>query len=54
MDEINCGIIGSNLEDISLIEMVLKSINNENLFKYYKIFQPKIKRLFLDDIDVIP
>ena len=24
-----------------------------DLFKYFRIFQPKIKRLFLDDIDVI-
>ena len=54
MDKINCGIIGPNLEDISLIEMVLKSIDNDGSFlNITRIFQPKIKRLFLDDIDVI-
>ena len=54
MDRINCGIIGPNLEDISLIEMVLKSIDNDGSFlNITKVFQPKIKRLFLDDIDVI-
>ena len=54
MDKINCGIIGPNLEDISLIEMVLKSIDNDGSFlNMTKIFQSKIKRLFLDDIDVI-
>ena len=54
MDKINCGIIGPNLEDISLIEMVLKSIDNDGSFlNITKVFQPKIKRLFLDDMDVI-
>ena len=47
MDKINCGIIGPNLEDISLIEMVLKSIDNDGSFlNITRIFQPKIKRLF--------
>ena len=46
--------IGPNQEDISLIEMVLKSIDTEGSFlNITRIFQPKIKRLFLDDIDVI-
>ena len=54
MDKINVGIIGPNLEDISLIEMVLKSIDSDGSFlNVTKIFQSKIKRLFLDDIDVI-
>ena len=54
MDKINCSIIGPNQEDISLIEMVLKSIDTEGSFlNITRIFQPKIKRLFLDDIDVI-
>ena len=54
MDEINCGIIGPNLEDISLIETVLKSIDSDGSFlNITRILQSKIKRLFLDDIDVI-
>ena len=54
MDKINCGVIGPNLEDISLIEMVLQSIDPDGSFlNITKIFQPKIKRLFLDDLDVI-
>ena len=54
MDKINCGVIGPNLEDISLIEMVLQSIDPDGSFlNITRIFQPKIKRLFLDDLDVI-
>ena len=55
MDKINCGIIGPIfMEDIALIEMVLKSIDTEGSFlNITRILQPKIKRLFLDDLDVI-
>ena len=42
------------MEDNSLIEMVLNSIDNLGSFlNITKVFQPVIKRLFLDDIDVI-
>ena len=54
LDKINCAIIGPNLEDISLIEMALKSIDGDGSFlNVTRIFQSKIKRLFLDEIDVI-
>ena len=54
MDKINCGIIGPDMEDIALIEMVLKSIDTEGSFlNINRILQPKVKRLFLDDLDVI-
>ena len=54
MEKINCGIVGPNLEDISLIEMVLKSIDSDgSSLNISRIFQPKIKRLFLDDLDVV-
>ena len=54
MDKINCGVIGPNLEDISLIEMVLQSIDPDRSFlNISRIFQSKIKRLFLDDLDVV-
>ena len=54
LDKINCAIIGPNLEDISLIEMALKSIDDDGSFlNVTRIFQSKIKRLFLDEIDVI-
>ena len=54
MDKINCGVLGPNLEDISLIEMVLQSIDPDGSFlNITRILQPKIKRLFLNDLDVI-
>tara|TARA_B100000989_G_scaffold295978_2_gene278217 strand:- start:3082 stop:5154 length:2073 start_codon:yes stop_codon:yes gene_type:complete len=54
MDKINCGVIGPNVEDISLIEMVLQSIDPDRSFlNISRIFQSKIKRLFLDDLDVV-
>ena len=54
LDKINCGVIGPNAEDIALIEMVLQSINPDGSFlNISRIFQPKIKRLFLDDLDVV-
>ena len=54
MDKINCGVIGPNSQDISLVEMVLQSIDPDASFlNISRIFQPKIKRLFLDDLDVV-
>ncbi|MFL3007229.1 MAG: vWA domain-containing protein, partial [Candidatus Neomarinimicrobiota bacterium] len=54
MDKINCGVLGPNLEEISLIEMVLQSIDPDGSFlNITRILQPKIKRLFLNDLDVI-
>ncbi len=54
MDKINCGVIGPNVEDISLIEMVLQSIDPDRSFlNISRVFQSKIKRLFLDDLDVV-
>ena len=54
MDKIDCGVIGPNIEDISLIDMVLQSIDPDGSFlNISRIFQPKIKRLFLDDLDLV-
>ena len=54
MNQIRCGIIGPSLEDISLVEMALKSIDPDSSFlNINRILQPKIKRLFLDDLDVV-
>ncbi len=54
MDKINCGVVGPNVEDVSLIEMVLQSIDPDRSFlNISRIFQSKIKRLFLDDLDVV-
>ena len=54
MNKINCGIIGPSLEDLTHIDMVLQSIDPDGAFlNITRISQPKIKRLFLDDFDVI-
>ena len=54
MDQIRCGLIGPSLEDISLIEMALESIDPDMSFlNVNRILQTKIKRLFLDDLDVV-
>ena len=54
MDEIRCGIIGSNSEEIAMLEMILRSIDPGNEFlKIDTRIQPNLNRLFLDDIDVV-
>ena len=54
MKQIRCGIIGPTLENISLIEMVIESIDPEKTFlNVNRIIQPTIDRLFLDDLDVV-
>ena len=42
------------MQDISLIEMALESLDPDSSFlNVNRILQPKIKRLFLDDLDVV-
>ena len=54
MDQIRCSIIGSELEEIEILEMILKSIDpNEHFLMIEKKAQASINRLFLDDIDVL-
>ena len=53
MEQIRCGIIGANSEDISILEMVLRAIDPQNQFLSIESrIQPDLNRLFLDDIDV--
>jgi len=54
MDEIKCSIISSDAEDISILEMILNSIDPENKFlTVEKRVQPNLNRLFLEDVDVV-
>lgn len=54
MDEISCGIIGANNEDIILLEMVLRAIDPKNEFLTIESrIQPDINRLYLDGLDVV-
>ena len=54
MDQIRCSIIGSNAKDISILEMMLRSIDPENKFLILESrIQSDLNRLFLDDVDVI-
>ena len=54
MDEIRCSIIGSDANDISVLEMILRSIDPENKFLILETrIQSDLNRLFLDDVDVI-
>ncbi|MFL2982945.1 MAG: vWA domain-containing protein [Candidatus Neomarinimicrobiota bacterium] len=54
MDQITCKIIASNSQDISLLEMIFKSIDSENKFLTVESqVQPDLNRLFLDGVDVV-
>ncbi len=54
MDEIRCSIIGSNKNDIDLLEKIFKSIDPENKFiEIESKIYPDMERLFLDDTDVL-
>ena len=54
MDQIRCSIIGSDANDISVLEMILRSIDPENKFLILETrIQSDLNRLFLDDVDVI-
>ena len=53
MEQIRCGIIGATAEDITIVEMILRAIDPENHFLTIESrIQPRLNRLFLDDIDV--
>lgn len=54
LKQINCAIIGKNSSEIKLLEMVLNSIDPENLFlKTESRIQPNLNRLFLDEFDMV-
>ena len=54
MDEIRCSIIGSDPKDITMVEMILRSIDPENKFLTVDTrVQPSLSRLFLENIDVV-
>ena len=54
MEEIKCGIIGSNDEELTILEMLFRSIDPNNQFLSIETrLQPDINRLFIDEFDVI-
>ena len=54
LKQISCAIIGKNSSEIKLLEMVLNSIDPENLFlKTESRIQPNLNRLFLDEFDMV-
>ena len=53
MEQIRCGIIGANNEDVAMLEMVLRAIDPQNQFLSIESrVQPHLNRLFLDGVDV--
>ena len=53
MEQIRCGIIGANSDDVAMLEMVLRAIDPQNQFLSIESrIQPELNRLFLDDVDV--
>jgi hypothetical protein len=53
MEQIRCGIIGANSDDVAMLEMVLRAIDPQRQFLSIESrVQPELNRLFLDDVDV--
>ncbi len=53
MEQISCGIIGANSDDVAMLEMVLRAIDPQHQFLSIESrIQPELNRLFLDDVDV--
>ena len=53
MEQIRCGIIGANSDDVAMLEMVLRAIDSQHQFLSIESrIQPELNRLFLDDVDV--
>jgi len=53
MEQIRCGIIGANSDDVAMLEMVLRAIDPQHQFLSIESrIQPELNRLFLDDVDV--
>ncbi|MEC9049370.1 MAG: BatA domain-containing protein [Candidatus Neomarinimicrobiota bacterium] len=53
MEQIRCGIIGANSDDVAMLEMVLRAIDPQRQFLSIESrIQPELNRLFLDDVDV--
>ena len=54
MDQITCKIISSNSQDLSILEMIINSIDSENKFLTIESqVQTNLNRLFLDGVDVV-
>ena len=53
MEQIRCGIIAANSDDVAMLEMVLRAIDPQRQFLSIESrIQPELNRLFLDDVDV--
>ena len=54
MKKIRIGVIGSSNEELSLIEMIISSIDPDNSFlETVTSLQPVIQRLFIEDNDIV-
>lgn len=54
MEQIKCGLIASTKEELTILEMVFRSIDPSNKFLFIESrLQPEINRLFLDELDVV-
>ena len=53
MEQIKCGLIASTQEELTILEMVFRSIDPTNQFLFIESrLQPDINRLFIDELDV--
>jgi hypothetical protein len=53
MEQIKCGLIASTQEELTILEMVFRSIDPTNQFLFVESrLQPDINRLFIDELDV--
>ena len=54
MNQITCKIIASNSQDLSILKMIINSIDSENKFLTIESqVQTNLNRLFLDGVDVV-
>ncbi len=54
MEQIQCEIIGSDSNDISVVKMIFEAIDPERKFLTIRSsIQSNLKRLYLDDVDVV-
>tara|TARA_Y100000590_G_scaffold239349_1_gene269198 strand:+ start:74 stop:2128 length:2055 start_codon:yes stop_codon:yes gene_type:complete len=54
MEEIKCGIIASAQDELTILEMLFRSIDPTSQFLFIESrLQPKINRLFIDEFDVV-
>tara|TARA_Y100000590_G_scaffold469150_1_gene655119 strand:- start:532 stop:2571 length:2040 start_codon:yes stop_codon:yes gene_type:complete len=54
MEQIKCGLIASTEEELTILEMIFRSIDPTNQFLFIESrLQPEINRLFIDELDVV-